>query len=72
MVLVSPGILETNVMVAPNSPNEHAKANTIPTIIPGDINGNVMVKKPVMDSHLMSAQLAQGVDQRLLMLTLLL
>ncbi|SSN11321.1 Uncharacterised protein [Klebsiella pneumoniae] len=31
-------------MVAPNSPNERAKASTVPTIIPGRVNGNVMVK----------------------------
>ena len=44
MVRVSPGILETNVIVAPNSPSERAKASTVPTIMPGSVNGNVIVK----------------------------
>src|SRR5947207_3750463 len=41
IVRVSPGMLETNVIVAPNSPRLRAKDNTIPATIPGAINGNV-------------------------------
>src|SRR5205085_4611877 len=41
IVRVSPGILETNVIVAPNSPRLRAKDNTMPATIPGAINGNV-------------------------------
>ncbi|CSF70416.1 Uncharacterised protein [Shigella sonnei] len=45
MVRVSPGMFDTKVMVAPNSPRERAKASTVPTIIPGKVSGNVIVKK---------------------------
>ncbi len=44
IVRVSPGILETKVMVEPNSPKLRAKASTIPEIIPGTVMGSVMVK----------------------------
>ncbi|MNR16796.1 hypothetical protein D3C85_1334230 [compost metagenome] len=44
MVRVSPGMLDTKVMVAPNSPSERANASTVPTIIPGSVRGSVMVK----------------------------
>src|SRR5699024_2296233 len=44
MVCVCPTILETKVIVAPNSPKERAKPNTIPANTPGNANGNVMVK----------------------------
>ena len=44
MVRVSPGMLDTKVMVAPNSPSERAKANTVPTIMPGKVSGSVMVR----------------------------
>src|SRR3546814_3083524 len=43
-VRVSPGILETNVMVAPNSPNERAKPSTTPARIPGRDNGRLIVR----------------------------
>src|SRR5271155_914098 len=41
IVRVSPGMLETNVIVAPNSPRLRANDNTMPATIPGAINGNV-------------------------------
>src|SRR6516165_66278 len=41
MVRVSPGILETNVIVAPNSPRLRANDNTMPAMIPGAIKGSV-------------------------------
>ena len=44
MVWVSPAILDTKVMVAPNSPKERAKPSTIPARIPGKDNGKVIVK----------------------------
>lgn len=43
MVCVSPGILETKVMVAPNSPRLRAKASKKPEIRPGMVSGKVMV-----------------------------
>ena len=36
-VLVSPGIFETNVIVAPNSAKQRANASVIPVIIDGSI-----------------------------------
>src|SRR5215510_8033506 len=45
IVRVSPGMLETKVMVAPNSPRLRAKASTTPTRIPGVISGSVIVMK---------------------------
>ncbi len=44
-VWVSPRILNTKVMVAPNSPRQRAKFRITPVMIPGVINGRVMVKK---------------------------
>ena len=41
MVCVSPGILDTNVIVAPNSPKAFAKPTTAPAKIPGRLNGKV-------------------------------
>ena len=43
-VWVFPGILDTNVMVAPNSPKLLANARMMPVMIPGSIRGRVMVK----------------------------
>lgn len=45
IVWVSPGILDTNVIVAPNSPRLLAKAKTTPDKMPGIIKGKVIVKK---------------------------
>ncbi|CSC02318.1 Uncharacterised protein [Vibrio cholerae] len=45
MVWVSPGMLETKLMVAPNSPRLRANASMTPVSIPGKVNGSVMVKK---------------------------
>ena len=45
IVWVSPGILETKVIVAPNSPKALAKLKVAPTIIPGIEIGSVIVKK---------------------------
>ena len=45
MVWVSPAILDTKVMVAPNSPKERANPNTKPANTPGRERGNVIVKK---------------------------
>ena len=45
MVCVSPGILETKVMVAPNSPSARAKASMVPAMMPGSASGSVMVAK---------------------------
>ena len=44
IVCVSPIILETKVIVAPNSPNERAKPSTMPAKIPGKDRGSVMLK----------------------------
>src|SRR5438132_5749438 len=43
-VRVSPGILETKVMVAPNSPKLFANDKMAPAITPGMDNGSVMVR----------------------------
>src|SRR6185503_11650333 len=43
-VRVCPGIFDTNVMTAPNSPRPAANAVTTPARIPGSISGNVIVK----------------------------
>ena len=47
-VCVSPGILDTNVIVAPNSPRLLAKARIVPAITPGRDRGSVIVKKTFM------------------------
>jgi hypothetical protein len=44
MVWVWPGMLETKVMVAPNSPSALAKASTAPATRPGQASGRVMVR----------------------------
>ena len=44
MVCVSPGMLETKVMVAPNSPSALAKQSTMPAMTPGIASGNVTVR----------------------------
>src|SRR3954469_3748680 len=44
MVWVSPGMLETKVMVAPNSPIALAKPSTMPASTPGSASGSVMVE----------------------------
>ena len=44
-VCVSPGIFDTNVIVAPNSARHLANARVIPVIIDGNIWGNVIEKK---------------------------
>ena len=44
-VRVSPGMAETKVMVAPNSPSALAKPSTAPATSPGHASGRVMVKK---------------------------
>ncbi len=44
MVCVSPGILETKLMVAPNSPRLRANDSIVPVMIPGTIRGKVIVK----------------------------
>ena len=44
-VRVSPGMAETKVMVAPNSPRLRAKARMTPTRMPGAINGKVTEQK---------------------------
>ena len=43
MVCVSPGMFETNVMVAPNSPSALAKHSTMPAMMPGSASGSVTV-----------------------------
>lgn len=43
-VCVSPGMLETKVMVAPNSPNERANPSTAPAKMPGRLKGKVTVQ----------------------------
>ena len=48
IVCVSPGILDTNVMVAPNSPSALAKQSIAPAIMPGSARGNVMVRKTLI------------------------
>ena len=45
IVWVCPGILDTKVIVAPNSPIDFANPNTAPVIKAGIINGKVIVKK---------------------------
>ena len=42
-VRVSPGMLETKVMVAPNSPKPRAKASMAPVKMPGNISGRLTV-----------------------------
>src|SRR5262245_25708457 len=42
-VCVSPGMFETKVMVAPNSPIALAKHRIMPAMIPGTTSGNVTV-----------------------------
>src|ERR1700682_4893528 len=44
MVWVSPGIFDTKVMVAPNSPIALAKPSTMPASTPGNAKGKVMVR----------------------------
>ncbi len=44
-VCVSPGMLETKVIVAPNSPIALAKERMEPAITPGTISGRVTVRK---------------------------
>ena len=44
-VRVSPGMFETKVIVAPNSPRLRANPKIAPTSIPGEIIGIVIVKK---------------------------
>src|SRR5688572_409227 len=44
-VRVSPGMFDTKVMTAPNSPRPAANAVTAPARIPGSMSGNVTVKK---------------------------
>ena len=44
MVCVSPGILDTKVMVAPNSPSARAKHSTTPAMMPGKASGKVTVR----------------------------
>src|SRR6478736_251941 len=44
-VRVSPGMLDTKVITAPNSPRPAAKAVTAPASTPGSISGSVMVMK---------------------------
>ena len=45
IVCVSPGIFETKLMVAPNSPKLRAKESIVPVIMPGIISGKVIVTK---------------------------
>ena len=45
MVWVSPGMLETKVMVAPNSPIALAKPSTMPASTPGSASGSVTVEE---------------------------
>ena len=44
MVCVTSGILETNVIVEPNSPKERAKPKITPAKMPGKESGNTTVK----------------------------
>ena len=44
-VWVSPGMLETKVMVAPNSPSALAKHSIMPAMMPGSASGNVTVSE---------------------------
>ena len=44
-VSVSPGTLETKVIVAPNSPSARAKASVAPASTPGQHKGKVIVRK---------------------------
>ena len=48
MVCVSPGMFDTKVIVAPNSPRLLAKARIVPVSIPGKDSGIVMVKKTII------------------------
>jgi len=43
-VWVSPGMFDTNVMVAPNSPMALAKHRIMPAMRPGTISGRVIVR----------------------------
>jgi hypothetical protein len=45
IVWVCPGIFDTKVIVAPNSPIDFANPNTAPVIKAGIINGKVTVRK---------------------------
>ena len=42
---VSPGMFDTKVMVAPNSPRLRAKESSAPVMIPGSASGSVTVRK---------------------------
>src|SRR3546814_20822607 len=44
IVSVSPGIAETKVIVAPNSPSALANASTVPATMPGHASGNVTLR----------------------------
>ena len=44
MVWVSPGMFDTKVMVAPNSPIALAKPSTMPASTPGSASGSVTVR----------------------------
>ena len=48
MVWVSPGMLATKVMVAPNSPSALAKQSTTPAMRPGSASGSVTVRNTQM------------------------
>ena len=41
IVWVSPGIFDTKVMVAPNSPSAFAKASVAPAAMPGKLSGRM-------------------------------
>ena len=43
IVWVSPGMLETKLIVAPNSPKLRAKESIVPVIMPGIVKGSVIV-----------------------------
>ena len=43
-VCVSPGMFETKVMVAPNSPSARAKPSTVAAMMPGSASGSVTLE----------------------------
>lgn len=48
IVLVSSGIMPTNVMVAPNSPRLRLKHKILPIKIPGSAKGKLILKKTLI------------------------
>src|SRR6056297_4140788 len=70
-VRVSPGMFETNVIVAPNSPIALAKPRMLPAMIAGRINGKVTVANtqmrdaPSVDAACSSFGSTASIDRRI-------